>query len=182
MAKPPSQNALKSGERSLGDFRIFTRNPFGLVVFARAKIGVAGVGRIRVAGDDHWPSGQGGTMRALRILLVEDDSVISMFLGMTLEQMGHDVCAIESTEAGAVAAAERHRPDLMIVDATLSAGDGIAAVVRILAHRAVRYVFASGDMTKVKARFPDAVVIQKPFNDTDLARAIQKAMDAAPAS
>jgi hypothetical protein len=37
-------------------------------------------------------------------------------------------------------------------------------------------------MTRVKLRFPDAVVIQKPFNDADLARAIQMAMDAAPAS
>jgi DNA-binding response OmpR family regulator len=120
-------------------------------------------------------------MRALRILLVEDDSMIGMFLDMTLEQMGHVVCAIATTEAGAVAAAERFRPDLMIVDAALSAGDGVAAVVRILAQRAVRYIFASGDMTKVTARFPDAVVIQKPFNDTDLARAIQRAMDAAPA-
>jgi DNA-binding response OmpR family regulator len=56
-------------------------------------------------------------MKALRILLVEDDCVIGMFLGMTLEHMGHEVCAIESTEAAAVAAAERYRPDLMIVDA-----------------------------------------------------------------
>ncbi len=120
-------------------------------------------------------------MRALRILLVEDDSMIGMFLGMTLEQMGHEVCAIETTEAGAVAAAERHQPDLMIVDAALSPGDGAAAVALILAHRAVRFIFASGDISRVKLRFPDAVVIQKPFNDTDLARAIHMAMDAAPA-
>jgi CheY-like chemotaxis protein len=121
-------------------------------------------------------------MKALRILLVEDDSMIGMFLSMTLEQMGHDVCAIESTEAGAVAAAERCRPDLMIVDAGLSTGDGVEAVDRILAQRPVPFVFASGDMTRVKLRFPDAVVIQKPFNDADLARAIQMAMEAAPAS
>jgi CheY-like chemotaxis protein len=44
-------------------------------------------------------------MKALRILLVEDDSMVGMFLGMTLEQMGHEVCSIETTEAGAVAAA-----------------------------------------------------------------------------
>jgi DNA-binding response OmpR family regulator len=120
-------------------------------------------------------------MKALRILLVEDDSLIGMFLGMTLEQMGHDVCAIETTEAGAVAAAERFRPDLMIVDAGLSAGDGVDAVVRILAQRPTPYVFASGDTTKVLARFPGSVVIRKPFDDTDLARAIQRAMEAAPA-
>jgi DNA-binding response OmpR family regulator len=141
---------------------------------------VAPAGRPDVGGDHS--AGPEKTMRALRILLVEDDSMIGMFLGMTLEQMGHEVCAIESTEAGAVAAAERQRPDLMIVDAALNPGDGVAAVGRILAQRPVRFVFASGDMTRVKLRFPDAVVIQKPFNDTDLARAIQMAMDAAPAS
>lgn len=117
-------------------------------------------------------------MKALRILVVEDDSMIGMFLGMTLEQMGHDVCAIESTEAGAVAAAERHRPDLMIVDAALREGDGVAAVARILARRPTPFVFATGDLTRAQSRFPRAVAIQKPFTDSDLARAIQKATDA----
>ncbi len=120
-------------------------------------------------------------MKALRILVVEDDSMIGMFLGMTLEEMGHEVCAIESTEAGAVAAAEVHRPDLMIVDSALSEGDGIAAVARILVRRATRFVFASGDLTRTKARFPRAAGLQKPFNDADLARAIESEMDAAPA-
>jgi DNA-binding response OmpR family regulator len=118
-------------------------------------------------------------MRALRVLLVEDDGMISKFLGMALEQMGHEVCAIETTEASAVASAARLRPDLMIIDAGLSAGDGIAAVERILAIGAVRYVFASGDLSKVKARFPDAVMMQKPYNLSDLARAVQLAMDGA---
>jgi len=35
--------------------------------------------------------------------------------------MGHDVCALEITEAGAVAAAAQYRPNLMIVDARLGA-------------------------------------------------------------
>ncbi len=118
-------------------------------------------------------------MKALRILVVEDDSMIGMFLGMTLEEMGHDVCAIERTEAGAVAAAEVHRPDIMIVDAALSEGDGVAAVARILARRPTPFVFASGDLTSARTRFPRAVAIQKPFNDADLARAIESEMDAA---
>jgi DNA-binding response OmpR family regulator len=121
-------------------------------------------------------------MRALRILLVEDDSMIGVFLGMTLEQMGHEVCAVETTEAGAVAAAERFRPDLMIVDAGLSTGDGITAVERILAQQAARFMFSSGDLTKARARFPNAVMIQKPYNDTQLARAIGTAMEGASSS
>jgi hypothetical protein len=69
----------------------------------------------------------------------------------------------------------------MIVDAALSEGDGVAAVVQILARRATPFVFASGDLTRAKARFPRAAVLRKPFNDVDLARAIQSEMDAAPA-
>jgi DNA-binding response OmpR family regulator len=131
---------------------------------------------------DHRSLKEGVTMKALRILVVEDDSMIGTFLGMTLEEMGHEVCAIETTEDGAVAAADRHRPDLMIVDAALSEGNGIAAVVRILARRATPFVFASGDLTAARARFPRAAVLHKPFNEADLARAIESEMDAAPAS
>jgi DNA-binding response OmpR family regulator len=121
-------------------------------------------------------------MRALRILLVEDDSMIGMFLGMTIEQMGHEVCAVETTEAGAVDAAERLQPDLMIVDTGLKTGDGVTAVERILGQRVVRFMFSSGDLTKVRARFPNAVMIQKPYNDTELARAIGTAMEGASSS
>jgi CheY-like chemotaxis protein len=56
-------------------------------------------------------------MKALRILVVEDDAMIAMLLADMFAAMGHDVCAIERTEAGAVAAATLCKPDLMIVDA-----------------------------------------------------------------
>ena len=55
-----------------------------------------------------------------------------MLTGELLEQMGYDVCAIESTEADAVAAAVRCRPDLVIVDVLLGDGSGVSAVEEIL--------------------------------------------------
>ncbi len=58
-------------------------------------------------------------MTALRVLVVEDEAIIAMLFADLLVAMGHEVCAIEATEAGAVAAAVRCRPDLMIVDAHL---------------------------------------------------------------
>ena len=39
-------------------------------------------------------------MKALQILLVEDDSLIAMLLLETLAEMGHGVCAVEATESG----------------------------------------------------------------------------------
>ena len=71
-------------------------------------------------------------MKALRILVVEDDPLIGMLLAEVLEGLGHEVCAIEANEADAVAAAARCSPDLMIVDARLGDESGIAAVDQIL--------------------------------------------------
>ena len=118
-------------------------------------------------------------MRALRILVVEDEAVIAMLLAEVLSGMGHGVCAIETTEADAVAAAVRCRPDLMIVDARLGDGCGISAVEKMLRAGFVPHLFVSGDALRVQVRRPGAVVLQKPFLESDLARAIQRALDAA---
>src|SRR5436853_3517200 len=53
-------------------------------------------------------------MKALRVLVVEDDALIAMLLTEMLAGMGHDVCATAATEADAVSAATRYDPDLMI--------------------------------------------------------------------
>jgi DNA-binding response OmpR family regulator len=121
-------------------------------------------------------------MKTLRILVVEDDAMIGMLLSEMLEEMGHEVCALERTEARAVSAAIRCRPDVMIVDARLGQGSGISAVEKICATLPVPHLFASGDVAGVKALRPDAVVIQKPFREADLARGIQRALDTATAS
>jgi CheY-like chemotaxis protein len=47
-------------------------------------------------------------MVPLRILIVDDDALIAMFLAELLEGMGHRVCASVATEAEAVAIAAAH--------------------------------------------------------------------------
>jgi DNA-binding response OmpR family regulator len=84
-------------------------------------------------------------MSALHVLVVEDDAVISMLLAEVLTGMGHDVCAIASTEADAVAAAVRYRPDLMIVEARLGDGSGVPAVEEMLRIGFVPHGFVTGD-------------------------------------
>jgi CheY-like chemotaxis protein len=120
--------------------------------------------------------------RVLRVMVVEDEAVIAVLLAEVLAGMGHDVCAIEATEADAVAAAARCRPDMMILDARLGDGSGISAVEQILCTRFVPHVFVSGDALRVRALRPGAVVIQKPFREADLASAMQRALGAAPVS
>jgi CheY-like chemotaxis protein len=115
-------------------------------------------------------------MKALRILVVENDTIIGILLGELLKEMGHDVCAIESTEADAVAAALRCRPDLMIIDVRLGDGSGISAVEEILRTGPVPYVFVSDDISSVQALRPGEVIIRKPYREPDLAQAIRRAI------
>lgn len=111
----------------------------------------------------------------LRILVVEDDALIGMLLGDMLEVMGHEVCAIEATEVGSVAAAARCAPNMMIVDANLQEGSGLSAVDQILRKGFVPHVFVTGDLRGVSRLRPDAVVIAKPFTEATLSQAIARA-------
>jgi CheY-like chemotaxis protein len=119
-------------------------------------------------------------MKALRVLVIEDDALIAMLLAELLASMGHDVCATAATEAEAAIAAIRYRPDLMIVDAGLSRGSGVSAVEEILRAAPLAHVFVTWDAERVRRRKPDAIVVRKPFREAELARAIDTALAAGP--
>jgi CheY-like chemotaxis protein len=123
---------------------------------------------------------EGTAPAALRILIVEDNVIIALLLEATLADMGHGVCAIEDSEAGAVAAAARHRPELLIVDVGLIDGSGISAVDRILRNGFVPHIFVSGADLKLEKLNPRAVKLSKPYHERDLVAAIRQAF-AAPA-
>jgi CheY-like chemotaxis protein len=117
-------------------------------------------------------------MKALRVLVVEDDALIGLLLGELLAGMGHKVCAIAATEADAVSAAIRYRPDLIVVDAGLGRGSGISAIDEILRAGSLAHVFISGDADMVRAHRPEAVILKKPFWKAELVKAIEVALDA----
>jgi two-component system, response regulator PdtaR len=118
-------------------------------------------------------------VKVLRILIVEDDALMAISLEWLLEEMGHEVCAIASTEADAIDFAVRLRPDLMIVDGSLSQGSGVSAIDQILRAEQVPHFFLSGDIERIKAIRPGAVVLRKPFRSADLPGTIEKALEAA---
>ena len=121
-------------------------------------------------------------MQRLRILLVEDDSMISMLLTMMLEEMGFAVCATASCESGAVREAERARPDLIITDMNLANGSGTAAIAAICLARPTPHIFISADTSAVRGMQPAAIILEKPFHYADLERAIGRAMQTPPRS
>ncbi len=97
-------------------------------------------------------------MKPLNILVMEDDAVIAMLLGEVLAAMGHRVCATAATEDDGIMAAARCHPDLLIV----------------LRHEPVPHLFVTANTNSVRALRPDAVVIEKPFSQEQLARALSQ--------
>jgi DNA-binding response OmpR family regulator len=116
-------------------------------------------------------------MKALQVLVLEDDAMIGMLLAAMLEEMGHTGCAVEANEADAVSAAARHRPDLVIVDARLGNGSGLAAMDEILHAGFIPHFFISGNIAKVTALRPGAVVLEKPFREMQLMHTIQLVLE-----
>lgn len=115
-------------------------------------------------------------MRKLSVLVVEDEAIIGMLLSEVLTDMGHDVIGVAATEATAIALATEHRPDFLIVDAGLTSGNGVSAVDTILATRFVPHLFTTGNALKVRLVRPNAVVLEKPFYEAELADAIVRAL------
>lgn len=122
-----------------------------------------------------WLSGERRVTESLGIVIVEDDVLIAMDLADLLIGMGHDVRAIARTEVEAVAAAEKFRPDMMIVDGNLEDGSGVSAMREILARRFVRHFYVTGDPLQDQGLASDAIVVAKPFNLRELAGGIARA-------
>jgi two-component system, response regulator PdtaR len=118
-------------------------------------------------------AGAGGV---LRVLIVEDEAMIAMLLAEVLREMGHEVCAIAPTEDAAVAAAVRHRPNLIIVDEWLRHGSGMAAMAKINRSGHVAHVFVTGDPSIGRSLGPDMIAVQKPFTIPELVKAVQGAL------
>jgi CheY-like chemotaxis protein len=111
-------------------------------------------------------------MKSLNILVAEDDTLIGELLAEMLSQMGHEVCAITTTEAGTVTAARQSHPDLMIVDLRLSPGSGVDAVDLIMQTRFIPHILVSGSIARLRELRPHAVLLEKPYSQAALAAAI----------
>jgi len=113
--------------------------------------------------------------KSLKILVAEDDDLISELLSELLVSMGHVVCTITSTEAETVRATLEFEPELLIVDYKLSPGSGIAALEQILRKRHFPHIVVSSNIAGVLALRPDAIMLEKPFTQASLADAILRA-------
>ncbi len=118
-----------------------------------------------------------------KILVVDDDLVLSKALQTRLRRLGFDVAGPASTGDQAVALAISEEPDLVLMDVNLLEGsmDGPQAAAKIREHSEVPFVFLTGHsddstLARVKPIEPDAFLI-KPLDLRSLHVTIILALD-----
>jgi PAS domain S-box-containing protein len=114
-----------------------------------------------------------------KILIVEDEAIVSMNLEIRLLQLGFDVVGAVSSREEALQLAERHCPDLVLMDVNLerSEYDGIDIARELNVRRPVPVVYLtayadSPTLERAKATAPFGYVV-KPFSVKDLQATIE---------
>jgi len=93
-------------------------------------------------------------MSSLRIMVVDDESLIAMALNDQLEYLGHEVVGTASAAQEAVDLASQQQPDLILMDVYLGGGmDGLDAAEQINAARSTPIVILTG--------FPDKALVER---------------------
>src|SRR3954463_11347153 len=116
----------------------------------------------------------------MHAFIIEDDYLIGQSLRDMLERLGFTTFSFARSEDAAVLGTGDREIDLITADIRLLPGDGLAAVETICAKRRIPVIFVTGYADEVRDRAPDAVVVQKPVNDEELAAAVRSVMRSRP--
>jgi DNA-binding NarL/FixJ family response regulator len=116
----------------------------------------------------------------MRVLIVEDEAVIAMYVAMLVADFGHTVCGTADCASGAIEQAADHRPDVVLMDVRLANGSsGIDAARELHARHRLRCIFLSANLdeqTKVRLASLDPIdFIDEPVLPVSLKQALDKA-------
>jgi CheY-like chemotaxis protein len=108
--------------------------------------------------------------KRVRVLLVEDEVVVSMLVEDMLEDLGFSVVGPAASIDEALSVLSRETPDCAILDVNIG-GTYVYPVADALRSRSIPYAFATGYGTAALRKDDGAVpVLQKPFRTVELAK------------
>ncbi len=114
-----------------------------------------------------------------RVLIIEDEPIISLDLQSIVREMGHRVVAVATTRDEAVNAARRTEPGLVLADIKLADGSsGIDAVRQILSELTVPIVFITAYPERLLTgeRPEPTFLVTKPFVPETVRVAVSQAL------
>jgi DNA-binding response OmpR family regulator len=127
-------------------------------------------------------------MASAKILIVDDDPDIRRLLGIRLKAQGYDA-VLAGDAISAVNQARHERPDLILLDLMLPAGDGYLVMERLQAMPALEgvpvIVVSARDPQTEEERLAQSgadAYFRKPFDHEELLAAIARALGSEPAA
>jgi DNA-binding response OmpR family regulator len=115
-----------------------------------------------------------GSLAGLKILVVEDEMLVSMLVEDMLGDLGCIVVGPAASLEEALILARDAEIDIALLDVNL-AGKAIYPVADLLKERGVPYIFASGyGDTHADGPHQGAPTLQKPFRMGDLEQALRE--------
>ena len=123
-----------------------------------------------------------GNVLMKSVLLVDDDNAVLLAIGVRLKGMGYTVYTAKDA-VNAVSAVRVNRPDVVVLDISLPAGDGFTVAERLQkmigsAATPIIFITASENPT-LRTRVMQmggSCLLRKPFDATQLADAIEAAL------
>ncbi|MDD4854600.1 MAG: response regulator [Sulfuricurvum sp.] len=115
----------------------------------------------------------GANLSSIKILIVEDEAIVSMEIKRVIERIGYEVSAIVTNYKDAIQSVKRNKPDLILMDINLNSyKDGIETVQEIKMTQDIPVIYLTADSdskTIERAIQTDPVgYLQKPFKREDL--------------
>ena len=119
---------------------------------------------------------QASMTRGLRILVVEDELMISMLVEDMLAELGHKVAGIAASIEEATRLADQGDFDGALLDVNLN-GKTIDAVAETLMRRHIPFVFTTGyGQQGIPDAYRDWPALQKPYQTQQLGQALANAI------
>lgn len=109
-----------------------------------------------------------------RILVIEDEILISMMLEQSIEALGRSFVGTESTVEGALERISREEVDGVVIDRWLRGQRKSDDVAKLLLERGIPFVVATGDAISLEDPFKEGIVLRKPFSIDQLEAALDE--------
>lgn len=176
-------DAGASVERRLGQLTPAHRQ--ALLLTAMEGFNVSDTARILGVAEDQVKGMVGQAVREIsdqpstKVLIIEDEPIISLDLQSIVREMGHTVAAIATTRDEAVRAARKTEPGLVLADIKLADGSsGIDAVRQILSEVQVPIVFITAYPERLLTgeRPEPTFLVTKPFVPETVRVAVSQAL------
>jgi CheY-like chemotaxis protein len=116
-------------------------------------------------------------LEGLKVLVVEDETIISMLLEDMLQELGCSGIWHASNVGSAFAILDGHEPDLALLDVNLG-GELAYPIATRLGDAGIPFVFTTGyGRAGIPEIWSPTPVIQKPFALSALAKALQSVLE-----